>query len=148
MLNLFNLLADAEGTKTQPDYTMWIIIGVLVIGFIVMNVINNKKQKKQAAEEAKKKDALCAGTKIITIGGIVGTVVSVSDENYTLKTGDAVLELDKRSIYQMTLPAKVQAKLDAEKAETAKPKKEKKVKEVVEEVKEEVVEEVKEEIAE
>ena len=50
MLNLFNLLADAEGTKTQPDYTMWIIIGVLVIVFIVMNVINNKKQKKQAAE--------------------------------------------------------------------------------------------------
>ena len=139
MINLFNLLAD-EPEKTNP--MMWILIGALVIGFIVMNVINNKKQKKQAEEEAKKKDALCAGTKIITIGGIVGTVISVSEENYTLKTGDVVIELDRRSIYQMTLPAKVQAKLDAEKAAelAAKANKGKK-EEVVEEKTEETVEE-------
>ena len=142
MINLFNLLAD-EPEKTNP--MMWILIGALVIGFIVMNVINNKKQKKQAEEEAKKKDALCAGTKIITIGGIVGTVISVSEENYTLKTGDVIIELDRRSIYQMTLPAKVQAKLDAEKAEAATKTKKAKAEKVVEP---EVTEEVTEEAAE
>ena len=123
-MNLFNLLAD----EAKPDYTMWIIIAVLVVGFIVMNFFNNKKRKEQAAEDARKKDALCAGTKIITIGGIVGEVVEVTEANYTLKTGDVVIELDKRSIYQMTLPEDVQAKLDAEKAAELQAKAEAKAK--------------------
>ena len=93
-----------------------------------MNFFNNKKRKEQAAEDARKKDALCAGTKIITIGGIVGEVVEVTEANYTLKTGDVVIELDKRSIYQMTLPEDVQAKLDAEKAAELQAKAEAKAK--------------------
>ena len=81
MINLVNLLdGNASGGN---NWTMWIIIGVMVIAFIAMSFFNNKKRKEQAAEEAKKKDALCAGTKIITIGGIIGEVVS-SDEGVIL----------------------------------------------------------------
>ena len=138
MVNLFNLLAD----EPQSNWGMWIIIGVMIVGFLLMSFFNNKKRKEQAVEEAKKKDALCAGTKIITIGGIVGEVTEVSETEYTLLTGTSTMVLDKRSIYQMTLPEEVQARLDAEKAAelAAKANKGKK-EEVVEEKTEETLEE-------
>lgn len=140
MINLVNLLdGNASGGN---NWTMWIIIGVMVIAFIAMSFFNNKKRKKQAAEEAKKKDALCAGTKIITIGGIIGEVVSVDETEFTMTSGTSTLVMDKRSIYQMTLPEDVQARLDAEKqaeieAKANKGKKAEKVEEKVEEVVEE-----------
>ena len=57
--------------------TMLIIFGVLIIGLIAMSFFQNKQRKKQAVQEQEKKSRICAGTKIITIGGIMGVVVSV-----------------------------------------------------------------------
>lgn len=115
---LFNLLA---GT----DLTMPIILGVIVILFIGMSIYNNKQRKKQMAEDQKKKDSLCKGTKVITIGGIVGKVVSVDHEKSTfvLETEGSKIKFDKRAIYQMDLPenAKVESKtevVEAKKEET------------------------------
>ncbi len=109
-MNLFNLLA--EETKTDSTGT-YIFFGVIVVLFIVMMVFNSRQRKKQMAEDQKKKDSLCKGTKVITIGGIVGTVVSVDHEESTfvLATGSCEMVFDKRAIYQMTLPE------DAKKAE-------------------------------
>ena len=113
---LFNLL---EGeTNAMP---MVLLIGFVVI-IVVMSVINNKKRKKQMAEDQERKDRLCKGTTIITIGGIWGTVVSVNNEENTfvMESEGTLLKFDKRAIYSMTLPE------DAQKVEVA-----------VEEVKEE-----------
>lgn len=121
---LFNLLAEETQKK---DYGTFIFLGVVVVLFIVMMIFNSRQRKKQMAEDQKKKDSLCKGTKVITIGGIVGKVVSVDHEasTFVLATGNTEIELDKRSIYQMTLPEK--AKKEA----------------VKEEIKEEVKEETK-----
>ena len=135
MINLFNWLADEATKPQQTNWPMWIFIGVIVIFFLVKGFFDNKKRKAEADVEQKRKDAMCAGTTIITIGGIVGEVVSVSEDNYVLKTGESVIELDKRSIYQMTLPADVQSRIDAEilaEQEAAKNKKGKKASETEE----------------
>ena len=122
---LFNLLA--EGDK-QSNVGTYIFLGVIVVLFVVMMVFNSKQRKKQMAEDQKRKDSLCKGTKVITIGGIVGTVVSVDHEasTFVLATGNAELVFDKRAIYQMTLPEKVEKQKEVkedqpkEKAEEAK----------------------------
>ena len=105
---LLNLL-DAQ----QPDYTPFIILGVFVIVIIVMTIYNNKQRKKQAAEEQKVRDSLCAGTTVITIGGIWGTVVSVNHEESTfvMESEGTKMKFDKRAIYKMTLPESVQKEL-------------------------------------
>ncbi|MBR5439758.1 MAG: preprotein translocase subunit YajC [Clostridia bacterium] len=121
---LFNLLA---GDK-QSNLGTYIFLGVIVVLFVVMMVFNSKQRKKQMAEDQKRKDSLCKGTKVITIGGIVGTVVSVDHEasTFVLATGNAELVFDKRAIYQMTLPEKVEKQKEVkedqpkEKAEEAK----------------------------
>lgn len=90
----------------QSNYTTYIILGVFLVLIIVMSIINNKKRKEQANKEAERKSKLCAGTKIITIGGIKGVVVSVddADDSFILETEGANIKFDKRAIYQMTLP--------------------------------------------
>ena len=104
-MKLFNLLASGGN-----DYTMLIILGALIVLFIVMSVSSSKKRKQQAAEDQARKDKLCAGTTVITIGGIMGRVVSVNhDENsFVLDTEGTKMKFDKRAIYQMQLPKKVE----------------------------------------
>lgn len=105
-----------------------LILGVgLVVIVIVMTVMNNRTRKKQAEEEQRKKDNLCPRTKVITIGGVVGEVVSVDEAEFVLRTEDVNIRFDKRAIYQMVLPEDVQARLEEErKAELAAKEEEKK----------------------
>lgn len=102
---LFNLLAEETGNKGN-GYTTYIFLGVIIVLFIGMMIFNSKQRKKQAAEDQKRKDSLCKGTKVITIGGLVGTVVSVDHKasTFVLATGNAEIVFDKRAIYQMELP--------------------------------------------
>ena len=136
---LFNLLAI-------NDYTMPIVLGVIIIAFIGMSIYNNKQKKKQMAEEQKKKDSLCKGTKIITIGGIVGKVVSVDHEKSTfvLETEGSKIKFDKRAIYQMELPEN--AKVESVEVKEEKPVKKTTKSTKVEEPKE--TQETKEEVKE
>ena len=99
---LFNLLSGDGGN----NIAMYIIFGVIILAFIGMSVFQNKQRKKQAAEDQERKSKLCVGTKIITIGGIMGTVVSVNHEenSFVLESEGSNIKLDKRSIYQMQLP--------------------------------------------
>ena len=101
---LFNLLEG--GTNSMP---MILLIGFVVI-IVVMSVINNKKRKKQMVEDQERKDRLCKGTTIITIGGVWGTVVSVNNEENTfvMESEGTLLKFDKRAIYSMTLPEDAQ----------------------------------------
>ncbi|MBR6736898.1 MAG: preprotein translocase subunit YajC [Clostridia bacterium] len=116
MFDFFKVLAEEAGANggATPDGggnntnspMMLIILGVIFVAFIIMSVIQNKKQKKQMAEEQAKKDKLCAGTTVITIGGVMGVVTEVNnDENsFVLNTQGTLMKFDKRAIYQMTLP--------------------------------------------
>ena len=103
---LFNLLTQTTQPTNNSNPFMFIIIGVILVAFIVMNVVSNKKRQKQAKEEQEKKDSLCKGTKVLTIGGISGVVVSVDHKNNTfvLETAKSQILFDKRAIYQMELP--------------------------------------------
>ena len=97
---------------------MYFIFGVLIIGLIAMSFFQNKQRKKQAVQEQEKKSRICAGTKIITIGGIMGVVVSVDleEKSFVLETNGSLIKFDMRAIYQMQLPPEVEAKIAQEQA--------------------------------
>lgn len=108
-MTLFNLLESssesANTNKSSTGWIMWVVLGVFLVGWIVMSYFTNKKRKKQAEEETQKRNSIKPGFTVTTIGGIVGTVVSVDDENSTfvLETGSAEhpsqLKFDKLAIY-------------------------------------------------
>lgn len=88
MFNLLNFFADPDttggATDTGNSWWMWIILGVLLVGFVLMMIIPQRKQKKRAEEMMSK---LAVGSIVTTIGGIVGEVIEMDATHIWLLTG-------------------------------------------------------------
>ncbi len=82
MLNLLSsfLLAAEEGggnSKTS-SIIVWVVIGVVLVLMIALTIIPQKKRQK---EQQKMMDSLTVGTKLMTVGGLVGVIVQVNADN-------------------------------------------------------------------
>lgn len=100
MLSIFTFLqaAPASGTGAQPGsgWTMWIM---LILIFVVMWLFMIRPQRKQQKELQKFRDGLQKGDKVVTIGGIYGTVVEVKDKTLLLEIDSNVkIKVDKNSV--------------------------------------------------
>ena len=100
-----NLLADeTQKTSSFMDYLWIIVIIVVLVAFFIWSFISQKKKQKTFNETI---NAIKPGSKVKTIGGIVGEVVEINDEEgtFVLKTGDSegnysYMKFDKQAIYQ------------------------------------------------
>ena len=109
--------------ETMSTIVMLAVL-ILVFYFFLIRPENKKKKAMQAM-----RDALKVGDKIITIGGIVGEIVHIKDDNIVIETSaDRVrMELTKWSISSNETAEKAAAKEREEaKAAAARAKKEKK----------------------
>ena len=83
-------------------WTTWLLLGGMVLLFIVMFFFSAKKRKKEEAEYKEKMDALVPGVKILTIGGLVGEIVEISEKYVVIATGTeenkSYITLDRRGI--------------------------------------------------
>ncbi len=59
----------------------WIMIVVLLVLFVGMMAISIIPQKKKQKEYAEMQNAIKVGTRIMTIGRLVGTVVAINTDN-------------------------------------------------------------------
>ncbi len=102
------LLMFEETETPAPDNSMtWImfaILGVLLVVMLVTSMMQRKKQKKQAEEMT---NNLVLGCIVTTIGGIVGTLVEIDEENgcYFIETGSYkdkhTLQIVKNAIFSV-----------------------------------------------
>lgn len=85
MLNLISLgsQAAADGSASNPA-SMIILMAVMLV---VMYFFMIRPQKKRQKEEQEMRAALEIGDEIITIGGIVGRVVTIREEDLVIETG-------------------------------------------------------------
>ena len=120
MLNLLNFFADAtnqEGTQKQ-DWTMFIVMGVLIVGMIIFNVISNKKAKKRNEE---KNSQLVKGALVTTIGGIVGVIIELDDQYLWIETGvgenKMTMQILRQAIHSVGTPDATPAQTQASKPE-------------------------------
>ena len=82
---MFTLLQTAAPAAQGGGWSMWIMLALI---FVVMWFFMIRPQRKQQKELDNFRNALKSGDKVVTIGGIYGTVCEVKD-NYVL------LEVDK-----------------------------------------------------
>lgn len=73
----FILLAD-EGSGNFPQWVIWVILAVVLVGMLLLTIIPQKKRQKQQQEMM---NSLAVGTKIMTIGRLVGVIVQVNADN-------------------------------------------------------------------
>ena len=81
---LFNLLLDEAASNANQNGgggSNWVLIavfGVMMVGMILLMILPNKKRQK---EYQKMQNEIRVGTKIMTIGRMVGTVTKIYPDN-------------------------------------------------------------------
>lgn len=98
MNTLFILLQS--GAAAQPaggsSASFWVMIILL---FVVMWAFMIRPQRKQQKELEQFRSQLKKGDKVVTAGGIYGTVEEVAEKTVLIKVdGDVKLRMDKNSI--------------------------------------------------
>lgn len=136
--------AAAEGTKKNTSWILWVVLGVLIVGMMVMSIIPKKKQQKKAQEMMQ---SIKVGTKIKTIGGFVGTINQINNNDNTFvldlsfaQDGSNLVTIDRSAVYTVMVEGQAQgtvvekevaeeivAQDDIQADSIAKEKKEKKV---------------------
>ncbi len=143
----YDLLETAADGQGQSPWT-WVFLGVIIaaiIALLVWSFISNRKRRKNMEETI---NAIKPGNKVKTIGGIIGEVVEVNEEEgtFVLRTGDeygncSFMKFDKQAIYQTDAkpePAAAQESTAEEQAPAEETKEEAPAEEAKEEAKEEV----------
>ena len=83
-MNVITLLQAAPAAQQGGGMSMWIMLALI---FVVMWFFMIRPQKKQQKELQNFRDGLKKGDKVVTIGGIYGTVCEV-------KEGSVLMEVD------------------------------------------------------
>ena len=110
------LTAATTGGMASP-----LIMMVLMFAIFYFMLIRPENKRKKEAEQMR--NSVKTGDKIVTIGGIVGTVVNVKENRIVIETGaDQVrIELEKWAISSNETATEA-AKAEAKKAQEAKAK--------------------------
>ena len=84
-MNTFTLLQAAQAAQPQgSSWSMWIMLALI---FVVMWFFMIRPQRKQQKELQNFRDGLKKGDKVVTVGGIYGTVCEI-------KEGTVLIEVD------------------------------------------------------
>jgi len=117
------------------DMTSFIITIVVMIGIFYFMLIRPENKRKKEAEELR--SSIKTGDKVTTIGGIVGTVVSVKDDRFVMETSADQVRIEFAKWALSTNDSAAEAKKEEEKKAQeakAKAKAEKKAKKAKKEI--------------
>lgn len=88
-MNFFPIIVAAEETAAQgtgASAVMSLLITFVPV-LLVFYFFLVRPQKRQEKEEKEMRDSLAIGDEVITIGGIIGLVVRMTDDTVVLETG-------------------------------------------------------------
>lgn len=113
---MFISTAYAQAAAGAPAGGMESLMSLapLVLIFVVFYFLLIRPQQKKLKEHKSMLDALRRGDKVVTGGGIVGTIVKVADDEATVEIAEnvrvRVLRTTITSVLAKTEPAKVEEK--------------------------------------
>ena len=116
---MFHFLTTTSTGTAGMGSSIIMLVAMLAIFYFMLIRPENKRKK----EEEAMRNAVKTGDKIVTIGGIIGTVVNVKEDKVVIETGaDQVrIELEKWSIGSNKTAAEA-AQAQAKKEQEAKAK--------------------------
>ncbi|MEG1394874.1 MAG: preprotein translocase subunit YajC [Clostridia bacterium] len=104
----FNNILAAEAASGASSWLMIGLMLVVVVGFMLLSIIPNKKRQKKQQEMM---NNITVGTKIKTIGGFVGVIKVVDNQNNSFvidlsvnEDGSMLATIDRSSVYTVLSP--------------------------------------------
>ena len=93
---MISLLQAAPAQGQAGGWTMWVM---LLLIFVIMWFFMIRPQRKQQKELQKFRDSLKKGDKVVTIGGIYGTVVEIKDKSVLIEVDkDVKIRVDRNAL--------------------------------------------------
>lgn len=89
-MTLNTIMLQAAQGGAAAGGSNWSFIGMMVLIFVVMYFFMIRPQQKRQKELNQFRNTLENGTKVITAGGIYGTVKEVSDDSVLLEVDNGV----------------------------------------------------------
>ena len=87
-MNTFTLLQAAQAAQPQGGgWSMWIMLALI---FVVMWLFMIRPQRKQQKELQNFRDSLKKGDKVVTVGGIFGTVAEIKENTVLIEVDNNV----------------------------------------------------------
>ena len=84
-----------EGQAAPPAWTRFVPRILLMVVFYFILIRPRQKKAKEHAETLK---SLRPGDKVVTSGGVMGTILSVKEKTVTLRSADTKLEVTKSAV--------------------------------------------------
>ena len=95
MLNTIMLMSPTGGSGGNPIMNFLPIILIVVVFYFFMI----RPQMKKAKEQTKFREALKKGDRVVTIGGIHGKIVEVSDKTFMIEVeGGVKLKIERSAV--------------------------------------------------
>ena len=90
MLNTIMTYLDTTAAGDTPANASnpWLMPVLLVVMVVVFCFVMIRPQKKQEKQIAEMRDSLAVGDEVVTIGGIIGTVLIIKDDKIMIETGN------------------------------------------------------------
>ena len=85
-MNMFTILQAAQPAQGN-SWTMWIFLALM---FVIMWFFMIRPQRKQQKELQAFRDGIKKGDKVVTIGGIYGTVCEIKENNVLIEVDNNV----------------------------------------------------------
>src|SRR5882672_12144368 len=105
-LSFMALLAFAPspqpGTTQNPTGQLLTQLGMFGILGLMFYMLMIRPQQKKAKDHAALLGTLRVGDRVVTSGGIVGTVVGVKEKSVSIRSADTKLEVLKSSVNEIT----------------------------------------------
>ena len=100
------LTTDAAASGSMLPSIFSLVLIVVVFYFFIL-----RPQQKREKESSKMRSSLEVGDDIITIGGIVGTIVSIKEDTLVIETGSdrSKLRITRWAVQQNTTPKEAAA---------------------------------------
>ena len=103
-LSFYLLLQSVPSTSTLQNFLPLVLIAAIFYLLVFMPMQRQKKQQQQML------DSLQSGSEVITTGGIVGTIVNVSDDTVVLRVRPDNIKLQVARSAVATLVSKEEKK--------------------------------------
>jgi preprotein translocase subunit YajC len=100
-LNTFSALI-AQGAPQGGPGDFLRMMGPIMIAMAAFMIISSQMNKKKVKQHQALVDNLKPGDKILTTGGIIGTVVSVKEKSVSLRSADSKFEVIKSAVSEVT----------------------------------------------
>ena len=85
-MNTFTILQTAQAAQ-GGGWSMWIMLALI---FVVMWFFMSRPQRKQQKELQNFRDSLKKGDKVVTVGGIYGTVAEIKENTVLIEVDNNV----------------------------------------------------------